>query len=123
MAAKAVLLLLVGFFLSRTSAQAQPPKPVINPKLDFYGSMESKMVANMPLQSFTSDNWGAGWIPQICLDQAKSEGKNPVDMQVFNVHYSDCGEPWIMCLHKDVASHKSLMIDVCLCLLHLSTSS
>ncbi|KAL1868222.1 hypothetical protein VTK73DRAFT_3784 [Phialemonium thermophilum] len=112
MAYKSVLLSVTALFASVGLAQDKPPtKPVISPALDYFNTMEAKLVANMPLQSFTSDDWGAGWIPQDCFDQAKVLGKNPADMLVFNVHYSDCPEPWIMCLHKDVASHKSLMID------------
>lgn len=36
-----------------------------------------------PTQS-TWDQWGWGWIPQRCFDEANSNGLSPYDIEVFN---------------------------------------
>ncbi|KAK3935746.1 hypothetical protein QBC46DRAFT_358000 [Diplogelasinospora grovesii] len=78
--------------------------PTIQPGLD-WDRMETDLRNSLSLHSSTWDYWGAGWIPQACRDFATGHGLSPYDFTVFNVHYDDCSEPWIMCRHKD--SHAS----------------
>lgn len=50
----------------------------------------------VPTQS-NWDQWGNGWIPQLCLDAIRGENLSPWDVEVFNVHYTDCSQAWTFC--------------------------
>jgi hypothetical protein len=43
------------------------------------------------------DQWGGGWIPRRCYEEANNGGLSPWDFEVFNVHYDDCGSAWTFC--------------------------
>lgn len=87
--------------------------PVIDPEISRQQVWEG-LSAVLGSTESTNDNWEAGWIFESCKTEAEQRGLSASDMEVFNVHYSDCGEPWIMCRHKDVTSPtKEEMIDVC----------
>jgi hypothetical protein len=52
-----------------------------------------------PTQS-TWDRWGWGWIPQTCLKHANDNNVSPYDMEIYNVHYTDCGSAFVFCRHN-----------------------
>ena len=61
----------------------------------------------------TVQDWEAGWTFQACKDEAEMRSYNPADFEVFEVSYSDCEEPWVMCRHREVQSPtKDEMIQV-----------
>lgn len=43
--------------------------------------------------------------------EADEFGYQAYDMEVFNVKYTDCGDVWIMCRHKDTQITREDMID------------
>jgi hypothetical protein len=40
------------------------------------------------------------------------EGFSPYDIQVFNVTYSDCGMPWVMCRHHSSEISQYQMVEM-----------
>lgn len=52
-----------------------------------------------PTQS-TWDKWGWGWIPQACLSVVQGTQFSPYDIEVYNVHYTDCASAVVMCRHN-----------------------
>lgn len=50
-------------------------------------------------------------IPLRCKAVAEAEGFSPYDIEVFNVHYTDCNDVWIMCRHHASPMSQIDMID------------
>jgi hypothetical protein len=101
---------LLAFTLS-TGASAALNKPVLftdglSPHVD------ASFWANLNPTQSTWDQWGWGWIPQSCFDNANSNGVSPYDIEVFNVHYTDCGNAWVFCRHHNAALSQIDMIDL-----------
>ncbi|RYP73352.1 hypothetical protein DL770_007802 [Monosporascus sp. CRB-9-2] len=93
-------------------AAAQGQNPVINPELSRQQIWEG-LLPHMPAQGAAVHFWEPGWIYESCKHEAEIRGLNPNDIEVFNVHYGDCGEPWIMCRHRAVTSPtRDEMIDI-----------
>ncbi|KAK5999218.1 Conidiation-specific protein 13 [Cladobotryum mycophilum] len=84
-------------------------KPLINPPIP---SMDNGLFQYLKPTHSTHDAWEWGWIPDICRDRANAEKLNPYDVEVFNVHYDDCSQPWIMCRHHNAPMSQSQMIDL-----------
>jgi hypothetical protein len=38
-------------------------------------------------------------LPARCKAIADQNGLNPYDIDVYNVHYNDCNQAWVMCRH------------------------
>ncbi|KAH8901448.1 hypothetical protein GQ53DRAFT_775997 [Thozetella sp. PMI_491] len=100
------------FLLAATALAANEiNKPSIQPAFN-ESIMEPIMRQNMyPTQS-RWEFWGEGWIPKTCKDFALQNGLNPWDYEIFNVFYTDCSEPWIMCRHKGAPASVIDMIDI-----------
>ncbi|KAH0548026.1 hypothetical protein GP486_008232, partial [Trichoglossum hirsutum] len=92
-------------------ASAQLDKPLINPPMPF-DKIDQGLLDHLEPTFSTSDAWGGGWIPKDCKDIVEGNTLKATDVEVFNVHYSDCSEPWIMCHHKDSPVSKIDMIDL-----------
>ncbi|KAH8595321.1 hypothetical protein B0O99DRAFT_622603 [Bisporella sp. PMI_857] len=58
------------------------------------------------------DSWDWGWIPKSCLERIQEEGFSPYDVEVFNVHYTDCDTTWTMCRHHNADLSQIDMIDL-----------
>jgi len=86
-------------------------KQVVSPELR-RDQIWSKLLERMPPTQSSRDQWGAGWIPEECSNFAKSKGENPNDYDVWNVHYTDCGDAWVMCRHRNSRTDLNKMIDV-----------
>jgi hypothetical protein len=94
-------------------AQDQPnTKPAISPAFDFAGAVDRGLMQYLEPTWSEWDQWGAGWIPADCKRYADHEGYPLNEFEVFNVHYWDCNEPWIMCRHRDSRKSQVDMIDV-----------
>lgn len=52
-----------------------------------------------PTQS-TYDRWEWGWIPETCFNHANDNNVSPYDMEIYNVHYTDCGSAFVFCRHN-----------------------
>lgn len=53
----------------------------------------------VPTQS-TYDKWGWGWIPETCFKHANDNNVSPYDMEIYNVHYTDCSMAFVFCRHN-----------------------
>ncbi|KFY97590.1 hypothetical protein V500_02006 [Pseudogymnoascus sp. VKM F-4518 (FW-2643)] len=75
--------------------------------------VNTKLMANMPSTKSTHKEWAHGTIPESCAAQGKNA--NPplktADFHIFDVRYTDCDEPWIMCRHKDAPLSINQLID------------
>ncbi|RYP64117.1 hypothetical protein DL770_009251 [Monosporascus sp. CRB-9-2] len=89
--------------LSLAALAASQFHPVISPELS-RGQIADGLVHHMKQTYGTAENWGAGWIYESCKSEAQMRGYNPNDIEIFNVFYEDCNEPWIMCRHRGVSS-------------------
>lgn len=90
---------------------ADPSKPEVQPSIP-RDRMETDLRNNLHPTQSTWDYWGSGWIPQGCRDIANKYNLNPRDFTIFNVHYTDCSEPWIMCRHRNAGASEIDMIDI-----------
>ncbi|KAL4962424.1 uncharacterized protein BDV14DRAFT_202759 [Aspergillus stella-maris] len=100
--------LLAASFLP--GAHAQLNKTIMDPAVPF-DQMDTHLYANLPPTAATWEEWEYGWLPARCHDVAEAEGHSPEDMTVYNVTYSDCDRPWIMCRHKDAPMSLDNLID------------
>ena len=92
---------------------AQEFHPVIDPEIGREQIWDALMPV-MPLTEATVRDWDAGWTFKSCKEEGDMRGLNAADFEVFEVSYSDCDEPWVMCRHKDVESPtKDEMVQVC----------
>jgi hypothetical protein len=88
-------------------------KPVIQP--NFYDTLLDPGMRNvMRNTSYTISIWNNNLIPSDCKDLV--EGQNfqgsplsGADVEVFNVTYTDCDLPWVMCRHKDSPGDNDMM--------------
>ncbi|KAA8649363.1 uncharacterized protein ATNIH1004_005264 [Aspergillus tanneri] len=94
-----------GIALSVLAAISQAKrldKPALTPDL---GYLLQGSVDNLHPTHSTWDKWGDGWIPEDCKSMAQNPNLNlnlnPSDFEVYNVHYDDCGDAWVLCRHKD----------------------
>lgn len=92
---------LVSFLVASAAAQGQ--NPVINPEISRQQVWEG-LTPYMPAQGAVVSVWDAGWIYESCKSEAEMRGLSPNDIEVFDVLYGDCDEPWVMCRHKAVTS-------------------
>ncbi|KAK7943503.1 uncharacterized protein PG986_012616 [Apiospora aurea] len=77
---------------------ARLDKPAV--RKDFTG-FEPLLVANLPETKYNISVWARGWIPSDCNGYADSHNVSAADFIIYQVQYNDCGDPWIMCYHKD----------------------
>ncbi|KAI8632745.1 hypothetical protein F5Y19DRAFT_471915 [Xylariaceae sp. FL1651] len=61
--------------------------------------------------NFTINHWELGYIPLECKTRGEEEGFVAADFEVFNVTYTDCDDPWIMCRHKSCTTDPVAMAD------------
>ncbi|KAL4886637.1 hypothetical protein BJY04DRAFT_178054 [Aspergillus karnatakaensis] len=95
--------------LSPTLAQLE--KPIMDPAVPF-DQMDPFLYNNTKATPATYEQWEFGWLPARCHDVAESwENQDPYDMEVFNVTYEDCAQPWVMCRHKEAQLTLDQMID------------
>jgi hypothetical protein len=50
-------------------------------------------------------------LPLRCKVVAEARGLNPYDVNVYNVHYEDCDQAWVMCRHHGAQVSLDQMID------------
>ncbi|KAL8868267.1 MAG: hypothetical protein Q9174_005100 [Haloplaca sp. 1 TL-2023] len=66
--------------------------------------LDKGLFARLPTVAYQATEWVQEYIPQWCLDQSSNQhnGFNPAkDIKVYDIRYTDCGSPWIVCIHKD----------------------
>ncbi|OTB07413.1 hypothetical protein M426DRAFT_8786 [Hypoxylon sp. CI-4A] len=75
--------------------------PAISPPFDYNGAIETGLQEHLPSTPWVLAHLDGGKIPKDCKDRAQASGYNYTDMDIFQVYYEDCGEPWTMCRLKD----------------------
>ncbi|ORY61401.1 uncharacterized protein BCR38DRAFT_348108, partial [Pseudomassariella vexata] len=53
-----------------------------------------------------------GWIPEDCKKRTESYNYLHFEIDVYNVTYTDCDNPWILCRHKKSTTSKDHMINI-----------
>lgn len=99
----------LALLVAAVAADGTLDKPALTDNLDY---LEQGQIDNLHPTQSTYDQWGAGYIPQDCKDIAHNEGLSPSDFEVWNVHYTDCGDAWVFCRHKDSATDLVTTIDI-----------
>ncbi|KAK8131100.1 hypothetical protein PG984_007538 [Apiospora sp. TS-2023a] len=77
---------------------ARLSKPAV--RKDFTG-FEQLLVTNLPETQHNISVWTSGWIPSDCNGYASSHNVSAADFIIYQIQYTDCSDPWIMCYHKD----------------------
>lgn len=91
---------LVSALSALALVQAQElDKPALTDDLDY---LKEGNTNALPIRTSTISQWPAGSIPKDCKDLAEGEDKSAADMEVYEVKYSDCHDPWLFCRHKEV---------------------
>ncbi|KAI4158378.1 MAG: hypothetical protein LQ342_007508 [Letrouitia transgressa] len=83
-----------------SSAQNTLDKPPLTDDLVY---LHQGLIDNLPINTYTMDQWIEGWIPQDCKSMTEEAGLNTADIQTFNVHFDDCNDDWIVCWHTGSA--------------------
>ncbi|KAI9775075.1 MAG: hypothetical protein M1839_001467 [Geoglossum umbratile] len=94
---------------SRVSAALD--KPLIQPPFP-PGKIDQGLLDHLKPTKSTHDAWGAGWIPRDCKTLAEGAKFSANDIEVFNIHYTDCNDVWIMCRHTQSPMSQIDMIDL-----------
>ncbi|KKK12048.1 hypothetical protein P175DRAFT_0521442 [Aspergillus ochraceoroseus IBT 24754] len=89
--------------------QATLDKPALTDNLDY---LWQGNINNLNPTQSTWDQWGSGWIPADCKSIAESQGLSPSDFEVYNVHYTDCGDAWVFCRHTSSSIDLVSTIDI-----------
>ncbi|KAL3489786.1 hypothetical protein BJX62DRAFT_208341 [Aspergillus germanicus] len=89
---------------------AQLPKPIMSPAVPF-DHTDPILYQHLSSTPSTYDQWGWGWLPLRCKAVAEERGLNPYDVNVYNVHYEDCDQAWVMCRHHSAQVTLQEMID------------
>ncbi|KAF8428524.1 hypothetical protein EV426DRAFT_543398 [Tirmania nivea] len=84
-------------------------KPLISPPMP---SLDQGLLNNLKPTHSTHSQWKWGWIPQDCKTMVQDEGFNPYDVEVFNIHYTDCPDVWIFCRHNKAPVSQIDMINI-----------
>ncbi|RGP67122.1 hypothetical protein FSPOR_6178 [Fusarium sporotrichioides] len=76
-------------------------KHVLCPCVDF-NHVDKHLFEGLPQTPHTLTKWPWGQLPKQCKVLAAQENLSPYDMDVYDVLYEDCPQPWVICHH-----HKS----------------
>lgn len=83
-------------------------KPIITQYPE--GKMRAGLEKHLPLHKWEISPWlDGGAIPRRCKEYAEGEKLNPVDIEVSDVKFDDCDEPWVFCRHKDAQPLEQLV--------------
>ncbi|KAK8069973.1 hypothetical protein PG994_006589 [Apiospora phragmitis] len=66
-----------------------------------FNGFEPLLAANLPERQYNISVWASGWIPSDCNGYASDHNVSAADFIIYQVQYSDCSDPWILCYHKD----------------------
>ncbi|KAI4192277.1 MAG: hypothetical protein LQ350_008677 [Teloschistes chrysophthalmus] len=109
MIARIVLPTFAILFLALITSAQRIDKP---PLVQNFGYLTQGLLNNLHAPSSSVDAWGPGWIPQHCRDWVKYGGYDEKDITTYNIHYSDCEQPWVVCQHKDTKLSLNTMVDL-----------
>lgn len=72
--------------LLRALCQARLSKPIVAPPMP---PLDEGLWENLTPTQSTRDQWGRGWMPEVCKSLALERGYSPYDVEIFNIHYVD----------------------------------
>lgn len=86
--------------------------PVVQPEYDVWGTMDAQLKAHMPLTNYTTELLAPGWVPESCFNGHYLENIQGRDIDVYNVTFADCAEPFLVCRHKNTKATPKQIFDV-----------
>ncbi|CAP67970.1 uncharacterized protein PODANS_1_18418 [Podospora anserina S mat+] len=90
----------VALLASQGALGQQLTKPILNPEYDL-GAMSQAFLPHLIAPAATSINkWPWGKLPAFCKSESIHEGFSAYDMEVYEVTFADCSQPWYMCRHN-----------------------
>jgi hypothetical protein len=100
--------------IAASSAQdvAHPDKAPVTPPFDMQVAVSTHIGQHLQGRKFDISYWDEGWIPGDCAIRSAPEGYSAADFEAFNVTYTDCDEPWVMCRHKRSTTSAQTMAEV-----------
>ncbi|KAK0737248.1 hypothetical protein B0T21DRAFT_401278 [Apiosordaria backusii] len=85
-------------------------KPPIKPA--FSEEVQDKHLrSDYPRGPWKSKPWADGWLPNHCIEEAEFNKLYPLDFEVRDVWFKDCGVPWTVCRHKDAKEKWRSILD------------
>ena len=54
-------------------------------------------ITYLPAHTYSLSLWTNGKMPSLCYDKINLYNNVPSDFSVYNVTYSDCSTPWVIC--------------------------
>lgn len=90
-------------------ALAELDHPALTSNLDYLHDGNAGALASV---SATSDKWDGSTVPSDCKGFAEDQKLNAADIETYNVTYSDCADPWVLCRHKDTPVDLNTIISV-----------
>ncbi|KAK4178162.1 hypothetical protein QBC36DRAFT_183362 [Triangularia setosa] len=85
-------------------------KPAIEPA--FSEDIQDRHLRfDYPRKPWRSRPWEDGYLPDHCIDEAQFNNLHPLDFEVRDVWFRDCGVPWTVCRHKDAKEKWKSILD------------
>ncbi|EED21394.1 hypothetical protein TSTA_086250 [Talaromyces stipitatus ATCC 10500] len=84
-------------------------KPALTPNLDYLE--QGSLCSLSPTQS-TWTKLGAGSTPEDCKTIANNHKKNPGDLEIYSVHYTDSDDAWVFCRYEDTPFGLASTVDI-----------
>lgn len=94
-------------------SQATLNFPVVKPAYDTYGIINAGLKTAMQPVKYTAELLEPGWVPETCFNGVYLDGINGRDIDVYNVTFADCDEPFIVCRHKNTKASPDVIFTVC----------
>ncbi|OJD32605.1 conidiation-specific protein (con-13) protein [Diplodia corticola] len=76
------------------------------------GSLDQGLLDNLHAPHYDLSVWAPGWIPQDCKDIVEGQNLSASDVTIWNVNYTDCSSPWVICTHKDAPLTQTVVADL-----------
>ncbi|KAI0835485.1 hypothetical protein F5Y06DRAFT_299630 [Hypoxylon sp. FL0890] len=86
-------------------------KREIIPPFDFQGAIEKGLQEHLPSTPWRITPWNGTLLPLECNHMVDKYLVNISKIEVFQVKYDDCNQPWVMCRHKEAKTNASTMAE------------
>ncbi|KAI1408250.1 hypothetical protein F5Y13DRAFT_194531 [Hypoxylon sp. FL1857] len=82
-------------------ADGPTSRPEIVPPVDFQGAIEKGLQEHLPSTPWHITQWNQSMLPLGCQRVAHQYNTSVTQLEIFEVKYDDCSQPWVMCRHVD----------------------
>ncbi|KAI0112351.1 hypothetical protein F4776DRAFT_656962 [Hypoxylon sp. NC0597] len=86
-------------------------RPAIIPPFDLQGTIEKGLQEHLTSSKWSISYWNKSMLPLGCNQIADQYLTNIANLEVFQVQYDDCSQPWVMCRHKDAKTDANTMAE------------